>query len=81
MTREYTVVLLRPESVSLGSVEDDTYIGFVTAKDVDVAVAKAQREAFAEDKKDGLDPKGPTDYRVLAVFSGHAEVVKFGWQL
>lgn len=80
---KYTVVLLRPEYLSEDTGEEygqDIYVATVEAESMTRAIAVAQAEVMAADKKDKLKPKKATDYKLCVMFDGHPTTAAFGWQ-
>lgn len=81
--REYTVVLLRPEYMWEKTGEEygqDIYVAAVEAESTAKAIAVAQAEVMAADKKDKLKPKKATDYKLCVLFDGHHTPAAYGWQ-
>ena len=80
----YTVVLLRPEYLGEATEEDygqDIYVALLEAENMVGAVELAQIEASLADKKEGLKPQSPADYKLCVLFQGHSAPALFGWQL
>ena len=81
--RPFTVVLLRPEYILDEPSEygQDIYVASrIMADDEIRAVKAAQNEAYKADKREGLQPRGRTDYALCVLFTGHHEPALFGWQ-
>ena len=77
---EYTVILMRPESIADRDVKFDFYVGLVRAKTTKDAIRIAQDEALAADIDDGaVDPDFDEGYPMLAVFEGFHTPIAFGW--
>lgn len=81
---EFTVVLLRPDylcEVTGEKYGKDIYVALVTAQDARSALVTAQKEVFAADKEDGMEPSAYKDYELCVMFNGHCDVRYFGWQV
>lgn len=77
---EYTVILMRPDSIAERSIKFDLYVGMVKAETVTEAVYKAQDEVLDADIKDGaVEPDFDETYPMVAVFKGFQKPVAFGW--
>ena len=79
----YTVVLLRPDylnEITETEYGQDIYVALVDADTTLLAVRDAQREVFVADKKEGLKPESPEDYKLCVLFGGHQNPKLFGWQ-
>ena len=77
---EYTVILMRPDSIADRSVRFDFYVGLVRAKTTKDAIRIAQDEVLAADIEDEtVDPDFDEDYPMLAVFEGFHMPIEFGW--
>ena len=77
---EYTVILMRPDSIADRSVRFDIYVGLVHADTTKDAIRIAQDEVLAADIDDGMvDPDFDEDYPMLAVFKGFHTPIEFGW--
>ena len=77
---EYTVILMRPDSIADRSVRFDIYVGLVLADTTKNAIRIAQDEVLAADIDDGaVDPDFDEDYPMLAVFKGFHTPIEFGW--
>ena len=77
---EYTVILMRPESIADRSVRFDIYVGLVLADTTKDAIRIAQDEVLAADIDDGVvDSDFDETYPMLAVFEGFHTPIAFGW--
>ena len=77
---EYTVILMRPDSIADRSVRFDIYVGLVHADTTKDAIRIAQDEVLAADIDDGMvDPDFDETYQMLAVFKGFHTPIAFGW--
>ena len=77
---EYTVILMRPDSIADRSVRFDFYVGLVRAKTTKDAIRIAQDEVLAADIDDGLvDFNFDEKYLMIAVFKGHHTPIEYGW--
>lgn len=77
---EYTVILMRPDSIAEPSVRFDIYVALVKADTINEAIYKAQDEVLNADIKDGaVEPDFDETYPMVAVFKGFQEPVAFGW--
>ena len=77
---EYTVILMRPDSIADRSVRFDIYVGLVLADTTKDAIRIAQDEVLAADIDDGMvDPDFDETYQMLAVFKGFHTPIEFGW--
>ncbi len=77
---EYTVILMRPDSIADRSVRFDIYVGLVLADTTKDAIRIAQDEVLAADIDDGaVDPDFDETYQMLAVFKGFHTPIEFGW--
>ena len=77
---EYTVILMRPDSIADRSVRFDIYVGLVRAKTTKDAILIAQYEVLAADIDDGVvDSDFDETYPMLAVFKGFHTPIEFGW--
>ena len=77
---EYTVILMRPESIADRSVRFDIYVGLVLANTTKDAIRIAQDEVLAADIYDGVvDSDFDETYPMLAVFEGFHTPIVFGW--
>ena len=77
---EYTVILMRPESIADRSVRFDIYVGLVLANTTKDAIRIAQDEVLAADIDDGaVDPDFDEEYQMVAVFKGFQTPIAFGW--
>lgn len=75
--KEFTVILMRPESVS-ETYGQDVYSAHVEAEHARFAVPPALSQVVEADK--GLD-LSDEDYTCVAVLDGHVTPALFGWQL
>ena len=77
---EYTVILMRPDSIADRDVKFDIYVGLVHADTTKDAIRIAQDEVLAADIDDGaVDPDFDEEYQMVAVFKGFQKPVAFGW--
>ena len=77
---EYTVILMRPDSIADRSVRFDSYVGLVRAKTTKDAIRIAQDEVLAADIDDGVvDFNFDEKYPMVAVFKGHHTPIEYGW--
>ena len=77
---EYTVILMRPDSIADRSVRFDIYVGLVHADTTKDAIRIAQDEVLAADIDDGVvDSDFDETYPMLAVFVGFHTPIAFGW--
>ena len=77
---EYTVILMRPDSIADRSVRFDIYVGLVLADTTKDAIRIAEDEVLAVDIDDGaVDPDFDDTYPMLAVFKGFHTPIAFGW--
>ena len=77
---EYTVILMRPDSIADRSVRFDIYVGLVRAKTTKDAIRIAKDEVLAADIDDGVvDSDFDETYPMLAVFEGFHTPIEFGW--
>ena len=77
---EYTVILMRPDSIADRSVRFDIYVGLVLADTTKDAIRIAQDEVLAADIDDGVvDSDFDETYPMLAVFEGFHTPIAFGW--
>ena len=77
---EYTVILMRPDSIADRSVRFDIYVGLVLADTTKDAIRIAQDEVLAADIDDGVvDSDFDETYPMLAVFEGFHIPIAFGW--
>ena len=77
---EYTVILMRPDSIADRSVRFDIYVGLVLADTTKDAVRIAKDEVLAADIDDGVvDSDFDETYPMLAVFEGFHTPIEFGW--
>lgn len=72
MPKDFTVLLLRPDYMA-DQYGTDTYLAFITAKDVETAVTQAQEEVRDVDYPENEEKRliDPTDYLCLFVAEGH----------
>ena len=76
---EYTVILMRPDSIADRSVRFDIYVGLVHADTTKDAIRIAQDEVLAADIDDGVvDSDFDETYPMLAVFKGFHTPIAFG---
>ena len=76
---EYTVILMRPDSIADRSVRFDIYVGLVLANTTKDAIRIAQDEVLAADIYDGVvDSDFDETYQMLAVFEGFHTPIAFG---
>ena len=76
---EYTVILMRPDSIADRSVRFDIYVGLVLADTTKDAIRIAQDEVLAADIYDGVvDSDFDETYPMLAVFEGFHTPIAFG---
>ena len=77
---EFTVILMRPDSIADRSVRFDIYVGLVLANTTKDAIRIAQDEVLAADIYDGVvDSDFDETYPMLAVFEGFHTPIAFGW--
>ena len=77
---EYTVILMRPDSIADRDVKFDIYVGLVHADTTKDAIRIAQDEVLAADIDDGVvDSDFDETYQMLAVFEGFHTPIAFGW--
>ena len=77
---EYTVILMRPDSIADRSVRFDIYVGLVLADTTKDAIRIAKDEVLAADIYDGVvDSDFDETYPMLAVFEGFHTPIAFGW--
>ena len=77
---EYTVILMRPDSIADPSVKFDLYVGLVLANTTKDAIRIAQDEVLAADIDDEtVDSDFDETYPMLAVFEGFHTPIAFGW--
>ena len=77
---EYTVILMRPDSIADRDVKFDIYVGLVHADTTKDAIRIAKDEVLAADIEDEtVDPDFDEDYPMLAVFKGFHTPIEFGW--
>ncbi len=77
---EYTVILMRPDSIADRYIRFDTYVGLVRANTTKDAIRIAQDEVLAADIEDEtVDSDFDEDYPMLAVFKGHHTPIEYGW--
>ena len=77
---EYTVILMRPDSIADRPVRFDIYVGLVLADTTKDAIRIAQDEVLAADIYDGVvDSDFDETYPMLAVFEGFHIPIAFGW--
>lgn len=77
---EYTVILMRPDSIADRSVRFDIYVGLVLADTTKDAIRIAKDEVLAADIDDGVvDSDFDETYPMLAVFEGFHTPIEFGW--
>ena len=77
---EYTVMLMRPDSIADRSVRFDIYVGLVLADTTKDAIRIAKDEVLAADIDDGVvDSDFDETYPMLAVFEGFHTPIEFGW--
>ena len=77
---EYTVILMRPDSIADRSVRFDIYVGLVLADTTKDAIRIAKDEVLAADIDDGVvDSDFDETYPMLAVFEGFHTPIAFGW--
>ena len=77
--KKFTVILMRPESVS-ETYGQDVYFAHVEAKRARFAVQPALSQVVEADKDLDLD-LSDEDYTCVAVLDGHVTPALFGWQL
>ena len=76
---EYTVILMRPDSIADRSVRFDIYVGLVLADTTKDAIRIAKDEVLAADIDDGVvDSDFDETYPMLAVFEGFHTPIAFG---
>ena len=76
---EYTVILMRPDSIADRSVRFDIYVGLVLADTTKDAIRIAKDEVLAADIYDGVvDSDFDETYPMLAVFEGFHTPIEFG---
>ena len=77
---EYTVILMRPDSIADRSVRFDIYVGLVLADTTKDAIRIAKDEVLAADIDDGVvDSDFDETYPMLAVFEGFHTPIAWGW--
>lgn len=82
--KPYTVVLLRPEYLTIVTDEQygkDIYVGLMMAENQYNAIELAQLEVFNSDKDEGLHPLMKSDYELCILFEGLHDPKLFGWQV
>ena len=76
---EYTVILMRPDSIADMDVKFDIYVGLVLADTTKDAIRIAKDEVLAADIYDGVvDSDFDETYPMLAVFEGFHTPIAFG---
>lgn len=75
----FTVVLLRPDYMAGDG--KDVYVSLTEGATSFEALTNSRNEAFRADKRDNQCPISPTDYHLVAVFSGHQTPVLWAFQI